>query len=167
MEPGNISAQSFTKVSLLTAYNFIHKIDITYVSETFLYSKTAADDPNLEIPGYNMYCPDHLSNCKRGSVCIFYKARLPLRVLNFSNLNEYINSEVSIAYKICHFIHLYRLPSQTQDQFQIFRSNLELNCDSLSSCNLFFTIMIGDFNAKSKQWCKIDKAGFGGSELNF
>ena len=166
MDPGKISAQSFTEVSLLTAYNFIYKIDITCVSETFLYSKTVANDPSLEIPGYKMYCPDHLSNCKRGSVCVFYKARLPLRVLNFSNLNECINSEVSIAYKICHFIHLYRLPSQTQDQFQIFRSNHELNCDSLCSCNLFLTIMIGDFTAKSKQWCEIDKAYFEGSKLN-
>ena len=114
-----------------------------------------------------MYRADHLSSCKRGSVCIFYKARLPLRVLNISNLNESINFEVSIANKICHFIHLYRSPSQTQDQFQIFRSNPELNCGCLSSCNPFLTIMIGDFNAKSKQLCKINKAGFEGSQLNF
>ena len=62
--------------------------------------------------------------------------------------------------KCCHFIHLYRSPSQTLDQFQIFRSNPELNCDSLSSCNPSPRIMIGDFNAKYKQWWKIDKAGF-------
>ena len=106
-----------------------------------------------------MYRRDHPSNCKKGGVCIFYKARLPLRVLTISNLNECINFEVSIASKICHFIHLYRSPSQTQDQFQIFRSNPELSRDSLANCNPFLTIIIGDFNAKSKQWCKIDKAG--------
>ena len=37
-----------------------------------------------------MYGADHPSNCKRGGVCIFYKARLPLRVLNISDLNECI-----------------------------------------------------------------------------
>ena len=113
VQPENISAQSYTKVSLLTAYNFIHNFDIICVSETFSNSETTANDPNLEIPGYKMYRNDHLSNCKRASVCIFYKSRLPLRVLNISNLNECINIEVSIANKICHFIHLYRSPSQT------------------------------------------------------
>ena len=111
----SISAQSYTKVSLLTAYNLIHNFDIICVSETFLNSETAPNDPNLEIPGYNMCRGDHPSNCKRGSVCIFYKATSPLRVLNISNLNESINFEVCIANKICRFIHLYRSHSQTQD----------------------------------------------------
>ena len=93
----------------------------------------------------------------------FLQSNIPFRVLNTSYLNECINFEVSIANKICHFIHLYRSPSQTQDEFQIFRSNLELNLDSLSSCNPFVTILIGDFNVKSKQWCEIDKTSFEGS----
>ena len=108
-----------------------------------------------------MYRADHLSNRQRGGVCIFYKATLPLRVLNISNLNECINFEFSIANKISRFIHLYRSPSQTQYEFQIFRSNQELNLDSLFNCNTFLTIMIGDFNEKSKQWCEKDK----GSQL--
>ena len=72
----SISAQSYTKVSLLTAYNLIHNFDIICVSETFLNSETAPNDPNLEIPGYNMYRADHPSNYKRGDVCIFYKATI-------------------------------------------------------------------------------------------
>ena len=108
VQPENISAQNHTKVSLFTAYNFLHNFDIICISETFLNSETAANDPNLEILGYNMYRTDHPSNCKRGSVCTFYKARLPLRVLNISNLNEGINFEVRIAYKMCHCIHLHR-----------------------------------------------------------
>ena len=83
----SISAQSYTKVSLLTAYNLIHNFDIICVSETFFKSETAPNDPNLEIPGYNMYRADHPSNCKRGSVCIFYKATIPLKGLNISDLN--------------------------------------------------------------------------------
>ena len=66
---------------------------------------------------------------------------------------------------ICPFIDLYGSPTQTQDEFQVFKSNLGLNLDSLSSCNPFLTIMIGDFNAKSKQWCKIDKTNFLGSQI--
>ena len=40
----SISAQSYTKVSLLIV---IHSFDINYVSETFLNSETAPNDPNL------------------------------------------------------------------------------------------------------------------------
>ena len=65
VQPENISAQSHTKVSLITAYNFIHNFDIICVSDTFLNSETAANDPNLEIPGYDMHRADHLSICKR------------------------------------------------------------------------------------------------------
>ena len=65
VQPENVSSQSYTKVSLITAFNFIHNFDIICVSDTFLNSETAANDPNLEIPGYNMHRVDHLSNCKR------------------------------------------------------------------------------------------------------
>ena len=65
VQPENVSSQSYTKVSLITAFNFIHNFDIICVSDTFLNSETAANDPNLEIPGYNMHRADHLSNCKR------------------------------------------------------------------------------------------------------
>ena len=112
-----------------------------------------------------MYRTDHPSNCKRGGVCIFYKVTLPLRILNISSQNECINFEVSIANKIRGVIHLYRSPNQKPNEFQIFRSNLELNIDSLFSCKPFLTIMNGDFNVKSKQWCEIDKTSFEGSQL--
>ena len=76
---------------MLTPSNLISKFDIICVSKTFLNSETAANDSNLEISGYNMYRADHPSDCKRGGVCIFYKALLPLIVLNISNLIEFIN----------------------------------------------------------------------------
>ena len=132
-------------------------------------SETAANDPNLEIRGDDLYRADHPSSFKRGGVCISYKVTLPLLVVNISNLNEYINFKFRIVNKICHFIHLHRSPSQTQDRFQIFTSNLELNLNSLSSCNTSPTILIGDFrlailmqNLKS---CEIDITSFEGSQL--
>ena len=63
VQPENVSSQSYTKVSLITAFNFIHNFDIICVSDTFLNSETAANDPHLEIPGYDMHRADHLSIC--------------------------------------------------------------------------------------------------------
>ena len=42
------------------------------------------------MPGCNIYRADLLFFCKVEGVCISYKFTLPLRVLNFSNLNECI-----------------------------------------------------------------------------
>ena len=41
---------------------------------------------------------------------------------------------------------LYRSPSQTQDEFEKFSDNLELNLGT------FLVVAIGDINAKSKSW---------------
>ena len=58
----------FIKVSPLSAYIYVHKFDITYLSETYLNSKIPSADKNLELPGYNLAREDHLFNSKRGGV---------------------------------------------------------------------------------------------------
>ena len=158
----SISAHNFTKISLLTAYVLVHNFDIICLSETYLNSEISTDDKNLEIPGYYLLRPDHPSNNKRGGICIFYRTNLPLRVLNISYLSECITFEISIGNKVCRFIHLYRPPSQTQDEFQMYKSNLKLNLDTLSYDNSLLTVLIGDFHVKSKDWCSIDKTSFEG-----
>ena len=114
----NISAHKYTKISLLTAYVLIvHNFDIICLSETYLNSETSTDDQNLEILGSCLLRADHPSNDKRGSVCIFYRATFSLRVSNISYLSECNTFEISIGNQVCRFIHLYRSPSQTQEEF--------------------------------------------------
>ena len=69
--------------------NLIHNFDIMWTSETILNSEITPNHSNLEITGHNMYCGYyHVFNCKRGSVCIFYKVAFLLRVLDILNINE-------------------------------------------------------------------------------
>ena len=163
----SISAHNYTKISLLTAYVLVHNFDIICLSETNLNSETSTDDQNLAMPGYCLLRADHPSNNKRGGICIFHRTTLPLRLLNISYLSECITFEISIGNQVCRFIHLYRSPSQTQEEFQTFISNLKLSLDALLCGSPFLTVMIGDFNAKSKDWCSIDITSFEGSELDF
>ena len=163
----SVTAHNYTKLSLVTAYNLVHSFDIICLSETYLNSETPPNNTHLESPGYNSFRSDHPSNNNRGSACIYYKSTVPLRILNISNLDEFINFEVSIANKICRFIQLYRSPSQKQDEFQEFKSNLEMNLDALSTNNPFLTVMIGDFNAKSSNWYLNDITSFEGSQIEF
>ena len=125
----SISAHNFTKISLLTAQVLVHNFYINCFSETYLNSETSTGDRNLEISGYYLLRADHPSNDKRGGICIFYRTTLPLRVLKILHLSECITFEISISNKVCRFIHPYRSPSHTQDEFQTFESNLKLNLD--------------------------------------
>ena len=163
----SMSAHNYSKISLLTAYISIHDFGVICLSETYLTSTTDINDENLKIPGYIMYCIDHLSDVKRGGVCIYYKTMLPLKVLSTNFLQECINFEVCIEDKICRFIHLYRTPSQSQDEFHDFLTNLKMNLDYSFNSNRFLTTVIGNFNAKSKNWSEGDRSTIEESKIEF
>ena len=54
---------------------------------------------------------------------------------------------------------LYRSPnqSQSQDEFETFSKNLELNLGTVSGKNTFLTVVLDDFNAKPKLCIKMIK----------
>ena len=162
----SISAQMFTKVSLLSAYISVHKFDIICLSETYLNSEIPSDDGNLEIPGCNLVKEDHPSNSKRGGVYVYYKNSLPFRVINVKYLQESISFELRKGGKCCRFSYLHRSPSQTQDEFETFLKNFELTLDKIHENNPFMTIVLGDFNAKSNNWCKSDITSLEGSKVD-
>ena len=109
----SISAHNFIKLSLLHAYISINKIDIIYLSETYLNSSISSNNVNLELPGYslvckwpgyNLVCTDNLTNTKRGSVGIYYQNSLPFKIIDIQHLNESINFEIRITRKLCSFL---------------------------------------------------------------
>ena len=162
----SISAHNFIKLSLLSAYISVHNFDILCLSETYLDSTISTNDSNLIIPGYDLYRADHPSNVKRGGICIYYKNLLPLKVTNIQYLQECSNFEMKIGDKLCNFVALYRSPSQSQDEFEKFAKNFELNLDTVSANNPFLTIVLADFNTKSNLWHKNDKTTNEGSKID-
>ena len=152
----SIAAHNFAKLVLLKTYNSVHKFDIICLSETYLDSNILPDDSNLNIPGYNLVRSNHPSNKKRGGVCIYYKSYLPLRIIDINYLSECVRFELMVGDKLCNFIALYRSPSQSQDLFESFKEKLELNLESVVQNNPFLVVLLGDFNAKSSNWCKND-----------
>ena len=59
-------------------------------------------------------------------------------------------TRTKIGEKLCSFISLYRSPSQTQGEFDKVTHNLELNLDLPVQNNPYLVVVLGDFNAKSK-----------------
>ena len=86
-------------------------------------------------------------------------------VLSIQYLQECINFELNIGGKICNFISLYRSPSQTQDEFKKFIDKLELNLKTLCQNNPFVIVLIGDLNAKSRNWYSHDKTSHEENEI--
>ena len=90
-----------------------------------------------------------------------------MKLIDVKYLQECINLELIIGNNFCSFIILYRSPSQTLDDVQIFMKNFELNLDEINKKNPFSTVALGDFNAKSQAWCKMTKHGTKSPSLVF
>ena len=161
-----ISAHNFIKLSLLKPYIAIHKFEVVCLSETYLNNSISNDDDSLEVPGYNLFRADYSSNTKRGGVCIYYRNSLPLKILGIHYLQECINFEIMIGGKLCRFVSLYRSPNQSQDDFESFANNFELNIDAVTVNNPFLTFVLGGFNIKSNLWFKGDKTSSEGSKID-
>ena len=146
----SMSAHNYSKISLLTAHISIHDFDIICLFATYLTSTTDINDENLKIPRYIIYRVDHPSDVKRGGVCFSFKT-----------------FDVSIGNKKCGFIHLYRTPSQSQDEFHDFTTNLDMNLNNSFNSNPFLTTAIDDFSAKSKKWSDGDRSTIEGSKVDF
>ena len=59
----------------------------------------------------------------------------------------------------------YRSPNQSQDQFESFSNNFELNVKKLAQQNPYLMVTLGNFNTKSCNWFKQDKTTAEGSEI--
>ena len=140
-----ISAHNFIKISLLRAYFSTYNFDILCLLKIYLDWIIFSNDSSLTVPGYDLYRADHPSNVKREGVFIYYKNFLPLKVIDVQYLRQCINFEIKIGEKICNLIILYCSPSQSQDDFETFPKNLEINLDKILANNPFLTVVLGDF----------------------
>ena len=89
-----------------------------------------------------------------------------MRLIDVHYLQECLIFEILIGGKSCNFISLYRSPSQSSDSFEEFADNLQLSLDKISNQNPFLTVVLGDFNTKSSNWYKHDKATYEGSKMD-
>ena len=161
----SIAAHNFSKISLSRAYNTIHSYNIIFLSETYLNHETLSNNGNLKIPGYKLVRADRPSNQKRGCICIYHKDFLPIKVNNISCLKKCLNFSLSVYRKQCNITLIHRSPSQLSEEFDTFLSNFEFLLDYIANRNPFVSIIIGDFNARSNNWCSSDKTTYEGKKL--
>ena len=90
----------YKKVYSLSAYMLHVCPQIRHcLSETYLNSKTSADDNNVEIPGYNI-----IRKITHLTLNMYYKDTLPFKLSNIKYLQECITFEIIIGIKCCKFL---------------------------------------------------------------
>ena len=152
----SLLADDCAKVTSLEAYNSVFKYDFICVSETYLDSTISSDNNNLNISGYNLIRADHPRNSKRGGVCMYYKEFLALQTLNNIGLLECLVCKVCLGNKTGYVVVTYRSPSQTYLEFQKFLTSFDKLLQNLQNLNPHFTMILGDFNARSYSWWSED-----------
>ena len=126
--------------------------DFICTSETYLDSSVPTDDRDTLINGYNLIRADHPSNSKRGGVWIYYRESLAVQLVETNYLSQCLLCEVSINNKKGYVAVLYRSPSQNSLEFDNFILKFEMMLSDINSSNHHFSIILGDFNARSNNW---------------
>ena len=114
-------------------------------SEIYLDSNNLSDDNNLEVPWHKLVREVNSAKAKRDGDCIYYQNSLPLKLIDIQFENE---CEITISGKVCNFLYLYRLSSQTRYVLEILTDNFELFLNTLTNQNRFLIFALGDYNAK-------------------
>ena len=99
------------------------------------------------------------------AVFVFIIDSLPLKILSIKYLHECISFEIRIGSKLCKFASLYRSPSQSVNDFESFANKFELDIDKATANDIFLTVVLGDFNAKSNLWFNGHKTTYEGSKI--
>ena len=129
----SVIAHNYIKLSSLQVYNSVYKHDVICLSETYLDNSVPSDE------------------------CIYFKESLFIRFLDVpSNLDECLLCELSYKNERCFIATLYRSPSQSREEFEKFLSNFEVFIKAISNQKDAISIIMGDLNARSSNWCKYD-----------
>ena len=125
---------------------------ISFVLPTFLDSSISSEDPRLPIEGYKLFGCKHPSNLRRGGVCLYFKDHLPLVIRpNLTALDECFVCEIQNGFKRFIITVLYRSPSQSIEQFSLFKQRWEETIININDCSPTIAMYIGDFNARNSE----------------
>ena len=87
-------------------------------------------------------------------------------MINISFISQFVLCKVTLQRQKGYVIVIYRSPSQTAVEFDEFLSNLEKLLNFVKQSQPSFTIILGDFNARSKSWWPDDITSPEGTDID-
>ena len=157
----SLTANNYVRLSPLQASNSVYKHDVICLSETYLDNSVLSDESDLDLLDYKMVRADYPGNVKRGAVCIYFREPLSKCFLDVpSNLEKCLLCELTkkankcYKNKRCFIATLYCPLSQSREEFETFHSNFEVLMKAIYNQKDTISIIMGNFNAQSPNWCK-------------
>ena len=95
-----------------------------------------------------------------------YKENLSLRIISISYFDQCLLCEVTCQNEKGYIAVIYRSPSQSCSEFEDFLFNLEKLINQIKQLKPSFTIILGDFNARSSDWWPDDITSPEGTHIN-
>ena len=80
----SIAAHDFAKVKAIKVFNTTKNFNFICLSESYIDSTILLVDKNLCLDGYKLIRADHPKNIKQGGVCIYYREKLPVKIIHLS-----------------------------------------------------------------------------------
>ena len=129
-------------------------------------SSISLEDPRLAIEGYKFFRCDHPSNLRKGGVYLYFKDHLPLVIRsNLTALYECLVCEIQNGSKRFFITVLYCSPSQSIEQFSLFKQRWEERIININDCTATIAMYIGDFNAENLKWWNGNSTNLQGTKL--
>ena len=100
----------------------------------------------------NLTRADHPDDVKRGGVSIYYKENISLSIISTSYFDQCLLGEVTSQNQKGSIAVIYRSPNQSCNEFEDFLFNFEKLIYQIKQLKPSFTIILGDFNARSSNW---------------
>ena len=134
------------------------------LSETYLNETVKNEDIIINGFSTEIFRSGHPSGDKQGRVCVYFKENLPVkRRKDLEILQETVICKISLGRKKVFFVALYHSPSQSNKDFEEFYHKLQDNLDqikelqdNLDQIKQHCTILMGDFNCRTKQFWPSD-----------
>ena len=152
------AAHDFAKISFIQSYGLSYNTDIIFLSETFLDQLrlvtlilTFQDIINCVLIIHQI-SKEEVCVCFIKTICVLYQNVLLLRLSCGKNLYIFFNCN-------------YRSPSQTSDEFENHCQNFHLTFSNIDDTSPFCSIVIGDLNARCRNWWAGDVNSSTGKEL--
>lgn len=134
---------NFIKLSLLTVYINILKLDVLCLLKTYLNSNISSYDENSEVQGYNLSRKDHPCNSiiiyllhkviihciyfiyfDVSIICSYCIAFLLLRIFFVEYLQQYIYFNLRVAGSSCKFLSFYPSSKELRDNVKTFAKHV-------------------------------------------
>ena len=99
-------------------------------------------------------------------MCLYYSENLTLQLVDTPYIDQCILCEIKIQNTTGYIAVVYRSTSQSSNKFKEFLVNFDKSLKQVNMLKSSFTIIIGDFDGRSRSWWSDNITSYEGSRID-